>query len=701
MRYILDTNGYVFSASFACDLEGGTLYTGEVPSGYKTLFDWATTACIQAYYLDNKGNLILDYSRKNEIENLQVQQAIDYSPVLRKDIFETEETVTNQYIRETATGKVITLSDIKTISPKLKITNIPPECIKLSVFTQGRNMMPCDAQSGVVSGVTFTKNASGSITVLGTATENIEYTIADGKSDAIFILKGNTDYYLNLGGLDCELIYFDGETTAQKYIGASGLLHLEESIEVTKVVLKIPNGKSINTTFYPQLERGTEFTKYELHRCSKVDIDIAEQIAELLYPEETLYAKDTLYPGATPKSVDYILIEEGKVIISIEEELSLHSMGRISLFSNYTTLYCDKDVDLELEYSSSVIDVDTLEFLQGKSTTTNKFTILKDGSIEAKDGYFSGTIHANNGYFRGTIEFENLYDENGNPIFDIITTITRSTVTTAYVDALGVTAGSVRAENITGTTISGKTLFGNTISGGEITGSTIKGGSISIGSYFSVDNLGNVTANSLTSNNATISGGKIAGFTIDSFGIRNGKYSINDDGAGIYIGIDGINIGYKSAFKVTSQGDVTIGNIGGLTLGSSAKIDFVGGTISVEDDGVYLGSDRSTQLKSGELRIGGSYNYYTTIEQNKITFGSGTTGSIYHGSNSLMSVTSTTVSMSNSAIIGGASGKVGFFGNAGSTKKTVTTITASSPTASTVATKVNELINALKAYNLI
>ena len=55
------------------------------------------------------------------------------------------------------------------------------------------------------------------------------------------------------------------------------------------------------------------------------------------------------------------------------------------------------------------------------------------------------------------------------------------------------------------------------------------------------------------------------------------------------------------------------------------------------------------------------------------------------------------------AVIGTTSGKIGFFGTvAGSAKKSVSTITAtSSATASTVATKLNELINALKAYNLI
>lgn len=268
-----------------------------------------------------------------------------------------------------------------------------------------------------------------------------------------------------------------------------------------------------------------------------------------------------------------------------------------------------------------------------------------------------------------------------------VTVITKDTVTTEYVNALKIKAGSVDAENISGTKISGK---------------TIEGGSIKIGSNFEVDSLGNVEANSLTSTNAKITGGEIAGFSISGSSIKKSKTSINDNASGVYIGTDGINIGYNSAFKVTDQGDVTIGPVGSLTIDYRTKLTFSSGYNSIEYDGIYLGNDRATHLKSGELKVGGSYNYYTTITQNEISFGSGSAASIKHGSSTLMSINASTVSLQNSAIIGGSSGKVGFFSNAGSTKKSVSTIySTSSATASTNATKINEIINALKAYNLI
>lgn len=164
-----------------------------------------------------------------------------------------------------------------------------------------------------------------------------------------------------------------------------------------------------------------------------------------------------------------------------------------------------------------------------------------------------------------------------------------------------------------------------------------------------VDLTGKITANS----------GQIAGMTITDKSIRYGKLSINDGAAGIYIGTDGIAIGYggrtSSAFKVTSSGDVTVGILGDFTL------------------------------ESGLLKLNYSTSYIRHLTTDAIQF----TGS-------------TTNIISTYSILGKYNGQIGFFGNNGAAKKTVSTITStSSASTSTCATKINELINALKAYNLI
>ena len=410
MRYKLNAEGYICAVSFGCYLDGCREYTGAIPVGYNSLDEWASYSCIQAYYIDMDGNLVLDYAKKIECENKQAQELIDYSPVLRKDLYETDELLNGQYLRNTVTGKVIVLEDIKTIAPRVKITDIKPcEYNELRIYTQGKNMMRCDAVSTNISGVTFTKNISGSITILGTATEDIEYIVSDGEATPIFALKENHDYFLNLGGMQCELRCFDGETTAQQYVGASGLLNLPKSIEVTQVVIKIAEGETVNTTFYPQVERGKTFTGYDSFKCKPLLIDISEIWNEPLLPSNTLYADDTLYPGVVQNVIDYIIIEEGKITISVNGEARIFGNGSVGLFSSYSTIYATKDVTLEVEYSTNLIAVDTLEFLQGKATTTNQFKILKDGSIEAHNGYFSGKIEADSGYFKGKIEADSGY----------------------------------------------------------------------------------------------------------------------------------------------------------------------------------------------------------------------------------------------------------------------------------------------------
>ena len=431
VRYKLDNAGYVCAVSFGCYLDTCTEYTGAVPTGYNNLDEWASYACIQAYYLDAKGNLVLDYERQMDLEKRQAQEAIDNSPVLKKDLYGTDESLNKQYKKATATGKVITLQDINTLEPRVKITGINPyEKDLITIYTHGKNMMPCNATSQEISGMKITVNANNSISVIGTALADIEYSILSGDTDSAFVMKKNHDYYLNLGGFKCELRWFDGETSLQKYSGSSGLLNLDNSIEVNEVILKIPFGTTVETTFFPQLEYGNKFTGYEAHKRRKFSFDIRNFVMEATLPSDTLfpsdkqYARETLFPDdkllpndnliikekvlfdaphPSGSVVEYILIENGTITASIDGVLKIIGGGYISLYGEYDTIYCLQESDLEIEYSTNVLEVKDLEFMQGKETTTGLFKVLPDGSIEAKNGYFSGTIEAESGYIAGDL----------------------------------------------------------------------------------------------------------------------------------------------------------------------------------------------------------------------------------------------------------------------------------------------------------
>lgn len=407
MRYKLDADGFVISVAFGCYLEGSTEYEGEVPCGYNSLDDWATYSCIQAYYIDANGNLMLDLDRLAKCRRKEAQERVDNAPLLRKDLYGSETVLDSQYKKGTANGELIELEDIQTIAPKVVLAGIQPyEYKKLHIFTQCKNLMPNDAITEEVYGVKFTRRTDDSISVYGTPTENGEYTIAGSSTNTVplFSLKKNQPYYVNLGGMYCEFRYFDGETTQQKYAGASGLINLDEAIEVTHVVIKTDTlDDGYNCTFFPQIEWGANFTGYETHKSKIFEIDFSEFVVERgLYPSNELLPSNTLYPNDerywTVTDIESITVENGIVTAIIDGVEQVIGYGNVGLFSDYNLIYTSKDsVGMVMEYSTNVYDVDSLEFLQGKETTTKKFKILDDGSIEANNGYFE------NGYFEGEI----------------------------------------------------------------------------------------------------------------------------------------------------------------------------------------------------------------------------------------------------------------------------------------------------------
>ncbi len=426
MRYELDANGYVLAVYWGCHSGNCAEYTGTIPYGYTDLNDWSENALINAYYLVD-GNLVLDTERLAELEAKIEQDTIDNEPLYRKDLYGTTDTLNGTYVNETAKGEILTLTNVKRINPKVKITNI--ECYdysKIDIVTQGKNMLKNDAITETIEGITFTRFINGGIKISGTATADIEYNLS-GSSDnttSLFALKSNRDYYLNIGDLDCELKYYDG-TNHQVYIGASGVINLTENKEVTQVLIKIPNGTTIEQTIYPMLEYGSSASEYEEYKHRILTIDFSEYIEQNpLYPSDlnykhfalktgttksgvskalneakettkALYPSDDLFPKGT--TINYIYIENGSVYISVNGVQKYLMKANVNLFDGFNTIYTMQDTNIEMTYCINNL------VLEGTVTKNNNFRVLEDGSIEAHNGYFSGTINATDGNFTGTI----------------------------------------------------------------------------------------------------------------------------------------------------------------------------------------------------------------------------------------------------------------------------------------------------------
>ena len=415
MRLELDANGYVLATFWGCCSNECIEYTGAIPKGYESYIDWDNNAIINAYYLDENGDLVLDGDKLLEIELKIEKETIDNAPIYHKDLYGITGVFNSTYQSQKAEGNVIAIDNVKKINPIVKISDINCyEYNKLDIITQGKNMLKNDAKTETIGEVRFTKLINGGILINGTATEDIEYNLS-GSSDnttSLFALKKNKNYYLNIGDLECEMKYNDG-TTSQVYIGSSGVINLSEHKQVTQVLIKIPSGTTIeDKVIYPMLEYGTSPSEYESYKSRLLTIDFSELIEEALFPinpnlkhsalktgttksgvskalsqSETaigIYPSDDLFPSGT--FLDYIYIENGEVYGSVEGREYYLMSANVNLFDGYDVVYTMQDTYIEMEYC-----INNLK-LEGTVTKNNNFKVLEDGSIEAHNGLFSGKI---------------------------------------------------------------------------------------------------------------------------------------------------------------------------------------------------------------------------------------------------------------------------------------------------------------------
>lgn len=221
---------------------------------------------------------------------------------------------------------------------------------------------------------------------------------------------------------------------------------------------------------------------------------------------------------------------------------------------------------------------------------------------------------------------------------------------------------------------------------------------------------------SIKAKNADLSGkiaadsGTIGGFTIAKNAIYKGKDRLLSGDSGIYIGTDGISCGSSGllpAFKLTSAGDIEIR--------SGAKIDFNFGDTRITSIKISAGSnymDKNTLRAASptgtytEITYAGLKHYLSATTGYELTNDNlkfyGKTAGITIGGATVVTVNDTLAKFANTVtVIGTPSGKIGFFGGGTpSAKKTVAAVSTAAGT-TTIVTKLNELINALKAYNLI
>jgi hypothetical protein len=241
----------------------------------------------------------------------------------------------------------------------------------------------------------------------------------------------------------------------------------------------------------------------------------------------------------------------------------------------------------------------------------------------------------------------------------------------------------------------------------------------------SITKEGKITAKDVDlSGKITASSGNIAGFTIASQKMYSNIGSLGSGTSGVYIGTDGISLGNKVILKSDGSASLKDAELSGnlKITGGLASIDFSygGNSMSLDRTGIsFTLSSISTKITSREISIGslslgakitnegiqihGSAGYLD-IYTNATTWAS-SSGTYYlkdNSNNNLAYISTGNLSITaGNVLIGTAGGKIAFFGsNTKTTKKTVSKVT-NTTSASAVATTLNNLIDALKAYNLI
>lgn len=410
MRYILNSDGYVchvsFGAEISCSLGNCTEYKGDIPEGYETLEEWYEKEIdkLNAWKVVD-GDLAYDSVRAAKLQEQYKLDEIDNACVKHKELYglkqeldDIQELNSTQYTKTIAQGKIVSLDNVKKVIPKIKINNI--DCYgyeQVDVMVSNKNMIPNDGVDETIGGLKITKDKDGSITLDGTSTEDIEYNLSGSSENTspIFMFKKGFNYYLSVGDLKVRMYNYDG--TDKELIGeySSGIVAFEDVDKVvTNITLSIPNGSKLeNYKILPMLNFGNEPMEYEEHESARISINFGEYVEDGLFPSDDLFPSDSLFPTGT--TISYILIENGKAFIKVNDDEEEIDIEKLHLFDGYDVIYTIQDTNLEVEYC-----INNLK-LEGVVTKNNNFKVLEDGSIEAHNGTFSGIITSSSGEIAG------------------------------------------------------------------------------------------------------------------------------------------------------------------------------------------------------------------------------------------------------------------------------------------------------------
>lgn len=145
------------------------------------------------------------------------------------------------------------------------------------VLVAGNNLCPKGILKTITrEGVTFTHNPDGSVSVQGTASKNADYYYFGqyNMPNSNSVKLGTGKYTLSGCPSNIILYLIDIEKIIASQLNSTPVVFTKPLMEITCVLIRVPEGKTVNETVYPMLNIGATALPYEPYNGSITPLPI-------------------------------------------------------------------------------------------------------------------------------------------------------------------------------------------------------------------------------------------------------------------------------------------------------------------------------------------------------------------------------------------------------------------------------------------
>ena len=145
------------------------------------------------------------------------------------------------------------------------------------VLVAGNNLCPKGILKTITrEGVTFTHNPDGSVSVQGTASKNADYYYFGqyNMPNSNSVKLGTGKYTLSGCPSNIILYLIDIEKIIASQLNSTPVVFTKPLMEITCVLIRVPEGKTVNKTVYPMLNIGATALPYEPYNGSITPLPI-------------------------------------------------------------------------------------------------------------------------------------------------------------------------------------------------------------------------------------------------------------------------------------------------------------------------------------------------------------------------------------------------------------------------------------------